>query len=355
MAEEDQDQKTEQPTGKRLDEARERGQLPISREIGYLTSFVGILIVVKWLAPGMASQLMLTLRVFIESPHAFVVDDHGLQTIAYNAMSQVALITALIFLVMLAFIIVGFMMQTGFFASTQLITPDLGKLSLVNGIKRLFSINSIVELIKSFGKLIVLGSAVFFILMPLVGVLPNFVGRPLLESVSFLHSQAVHMLIVLLAIFMLIAIADLFYQRYAYIKNLKMSKSEIKDEYKQSEGDPLIKNRIRQLRAEKARKRMMAQVPRADVVITNPTHYAVALKYESGKNTAPVVLAKGINLIAQRIRELAEENNVTLVSNPPLARALYDTVELDEEIPTQHYRAVAEIISYVYKLKKKKI
>lgn len=355
MAEEDQDQKTEQPTGKRLEEARERGQLPVSREVGYLTSFVGIFIVVKWLAPGMASQLMMALRVFLESPHAFTIDDHGLQTLALDTILQVGLITMLIFIVLLVAIISGYVMQTGLFVSTNLITPDITKLSLLKGLKRLFSGQSLAELVKSFGKLVVLGGAVFLILAPMVPNLPDFVGKPLMSSVEFLHQQAIHLIIVLLMIYMLIALGDLFYQRYTYIKNLKMTKTEVKDEYKQQEGDPLVKGRLRQIRMEKARRRMMAQVPRADVVITNPTHYAIALKYESGKTAAPVVLAKGIDRIAQRIREVAEENQVTLVSNPPLARALYDTVEIDQEIPTQHYRAVAEVISYVYKLKKKKI
>jgi flagellar biosynthetic protein FlhB len=176
-----------------------------------------------------------------------------------------------------------------------------------------------------------------------------------MDSIAFLHKQAVHLVLVLLVVFTLIAAGDLFYQRYQYIKGLRMTKAEVKDEYKQQEGDPIIKSRLRQMRLEKARKRMMAQVPKADVVITNPTHYAVALKYDSGKMAAPTVLAKGIDRVAERIRELAEENKIALVSNPPLARALYDTVEIDKEIPAAHYRAVAEVISYVYKLKKHKI
>jgi flagellar biosynthetic protein FlhB len=355
MAEEDQDQKTEYPTGKRLDEARERGQLPISREVGYLASLIGILIVINWLGPDMVQRLIMILRVFLESPHAFVVDDHGLQTIAYTTIVQVALASGLIFLVMAALGVLGFMVQTGFFASTQLITPDFGKLSPLNGLKRLFSLQSLVELGKSFGKLVILGLVVFSTLYPLVSNLPAFTGRPLMDSVGFLHKEAVHLIIVLMLVFAVIAFGDMLYQRYTYIKNLKMTKTEVKDEYKQQEGDPMIKGRLRQMRLEKARKRMMAQVPKADVVITNPTHYAVALKYDSSKAAAPVVLAKGTDRIAERIREVAEENKITLVSNPPLARALYDTVDIDKEIPTQHYRAVAEIISYVYKLKKKKI
>jgi flagellar biosynthesis protein FlhB len=353
MAEEDQDQKTEQPTGKRLSEARERGQLPVSREIGAWASFLGTLITVTWLAPGMSRQLIAVLRVFLEAPHGFIVDDLGMQTIIFNALVQVGLATALIFVVMAALVVTGHMVQTGFFASTQLITPDFSRLSLIKGWKRLASVNSLVELVKSFGKLVVLGLAVFLTLWPLVGDLPGFTGRPLMESVAFLHKQAIHLLIILLLVFTVIAIGDLFYQRYTYIKGLKMTKAEVKDEYRQQEGDPIVKSRLRQIRLEKARKRMMAQVPKADVVITNPTHYAVALKYDSSKNTAPVVLAKGVDRIAERIREVAEEYKITLVSNPPLSRALYDTVEIDHEIPTQYYRAVAEVISYVYKLKKK--
>ena len=355
MAEEDQDQKTEQPTSKRLDEAREKGQLPISREIGNLASFVGILLVVKWLAPGMAGHLVQTLRIFIEAPHAFVIDDHGIQTLAYDTALQVGMVTGLIFLVMAISIIGGHLVQTGLFASANLLVPDLSRLSPLNGLKRLFSANSLVELAKSFGKLIFLGTAVFIILWRLRPTLPGLVAVPLMESVEFLYQQAVHIIIVLLFIFMLIAVGDLFFQRYTYIKNLKMTKAEVKDEYRQQEGDPLIKGRLRSIRLERARKRMIAQVPKADVVITNPTHYAVALKYESGKTAAPVVLAKGVDRVAERIREVAEESAITIVSNPPLARVLYDTVDIDQEIPTQHYKAVAEIISYVYKLKKRKI
>jgi flagellar biosynthetic protein FlhB len=191
-------------------------------------------------------------------------------------------------------------------------------------------------------------------LLPVVNEIPTLTGLSLLDILAYMHSHAVHMIIVLLLIFTVIAVADLYYQRFTYIKNLKMTKAEVKDEFKQQEGDPMIKSRLRQIRIEKARKRMMAQVPKADVVITNPTHYAVALQYDNAKMAAPTVIAKGMNLIATRIRELAEEHKVPLVSNPPLARILYDTVELDQQIPTQHYRAVAEVISFVYKLKKKR-
>ncbi len=169
---------------------------------------------------------------------------------------------------------------------------------------------------------------------------------------EFLEKKTVYLIAMILLGFTIIAAADLFYTRYSYIKSLRMTKTEVKDEFKQQEGDPMIKSRLRQIRTEKARKRMMAQVPKADVIITNPTHYAVALQYDGASMNAPVVIAKGINLIAERIRDMAQEHRIPLVSNPPLARALHDGVNIDQPIPMQYYRAVAEIISYVYKLRK---
>jgi flagellar biosynthetic protein FlhB len=354
MAEEEQDQRTEHPTSKRLDEARERGQLPISREIVSWTVILAILIIVAWIGPDMVRRILLTLRIFIEAPHAFILDDQGLQTVIFNSLGQVAMAAGLTFVVLAAAVILGYMSQTGLFASAELIKFDFARLSPVNGLKRLFSLNTLVEVAKSMGKLVLLGGTVFIVFWPLIGNLPALTGLPLLGSMDFLHHQAIRLIIILLLVFTLIALGDLFYQRHQYIKNLRMTKAEVKDEFKQQEGDPMIKGRLRQIRLEKARKRMMAQVPKADVVVTNPTHYAVALQYDNMKMAAPMVLAKGVDRIAARIRETAEEHKIPVITNPPLARAIYETVDIDEEIPTQHYRAVAEIISFVYKLKKRK-
>ena len=354
MAEDEQDQRTEHPTGKRLGEAREKGQLPISREAAAWASFMAIFLIILWLAPNMARDMPAVLSGFLEFPHTLSLDDQNLQTVIFDSIGHVAMASGLIFLLLAAAAILGTLWQTGLFASTQLITPNFERLSLTNGIKKLFSLNNLVELGKAVGKLLLLGFTAFIVMRPVVNELPSLTGLPFLVTMDFLHREAVRLTIILLLVFTVIAVADYFYQNYAYIKNLKMTKAEVKDEYRQQEGDPMIKGRLRQIRLEKARKRMMAQVPKADVVITNPTHYAVALAYDNKNMTAPTVLAKGINQTAERIRDVAEENKIALVSNPPLARALYDTVEIDQEIPTQHYRAVAEIISYVYKLKKRK-
>lgn len=355
MAEEDQDQKTEQPTGKRLSEARERGQVPISRETSAWVLFLAILLVVGWLGPPMAQRVVDILKAFIAVPHTLSLDSRGLQSVLLDTAIQIAMATGVVFLVLLIAAVLGVMVQTGFYASFESLVPDLGRLSPMHGIKRLFSLSSLVELGKSIGKLVVIGFMVFSTLWPVINEIPDFTGRPLMDLLAYLHHQAVHLIIMLMLVFTAIAAGDLYYQRFQYTKNLRMTKAEVKDEYRQQEGDPLIKSRLRQIRMEKARKRMMAQVPKADVVVTNPTHYAIAMQYDSKKMKAPVVIAKGIDQVAMRIRELADEHKIPLISNPPLARTLYDTVELDREIPTNLYKAVAEIISFVYKLKRKKI
>jgi len=354
MAEDDDKElKTEDPTGKRLDEAREHGQVPISREATTWVSMLGILVVIAWVVPTIMAKMAVFLRSLLESLPTFSLNEDNAQPLFFYIAGQVGLIIAVAFLILGAAAIAGVMVQTGFFFSLDLLAPDFSRLMPGRGIKKLFSPASLVELGKGLGKLLFLGSIAFFVLAPVASQAPTFSGMPFDAILLFLHKQTLHLLEMLLLAFTVIAVIDIIYTNYQYIKNLKMTKVEVKDEMKQQEGDPMIKGRLRQLRIEKARRRMMAQVPKADVVITNPTHYAVALQYDSTKMPAPLVLAKGINLVAERIREIAEENRVPLVSNPPLARILHDTVEVDHQIPTQHYRAVAEVISYVYKLKKR--
>jgi flagellar biosynthetic protein FlhB len=353
MADQDQDQKTEEPSGKRLDEAREHGQLPISREVAMGVSLLGILVVMVLVVPLMSRQLLDFLRTFLESPHDIVLDENTVQPLFFEILIKMGMITGVAFLLLMGSIILGYMAQTGFFFALDLLTPDFERLMPSRGLQRLFSLSALVELGKSLGKLAFLGGMAFIVLAPIATKSPDYTGFPIEVILAFLQKNVIYLIEMLLLVFVAIAALDFFYTRFQYIRGLRMTKAEVKDEFRQQEGDPMIKARLRQMRLERSRKRMMAKVPQADVVITNPTHYAIALQYEAGKMDAPVLIAKGINLIALRIRELAEENHVPIVSNPPLARALYGTVELDQQIPTQHYRAVAEIISYVYKLKKR--
>ncbi len=353
MAEEDQDQKTEEPTQKRLDEARDEGQLPISREMATWWLFISVLIVITWMIPDMGGKLVGSLRPFIEMPHAISLEGNGIQHALANVLGKVGLASIIVFSLLAASVIIGTMVQTGFYFNTANVKFHPEKLNPLKGLKNIFSTAALAELLKSFVKLVVVGIVAFFVLWPLFNVMPHMIGFDIIQILRFLHKEAIHLIVIIMLVVTLIAVADIVYQRMRYYKGLRMTKQEVKDEYKQMEGDPMIKSRLRSIRLERARRRMMAAVPKADVVVTNPTHYAVALQYDNLSMAAPKVVAKGINRIAERIRAVAEENEVPLVSNPPLARALYDTVEVDDIIAPEHYRAVAEVISFVYKLKKK--
>jgi flagellar biosynthetic protein FlhB len=207
------------------------------------------------------------------------------------------------------------------------------------------------ELIKGFVKMTVVGIVCYIILKPMMISVEHYAGMPMELLLSEIQYLVVRLFLWVTIIMFFLAGGDLFYQRFQYAKKMKMSKHDQKEEYKQQEGDPIVKGRLRQMRFDKARQRMMQAVPRADVVVTNPTHFAVALKYDQSAMAAPVVLAKGADAVAAKIREIANENDIPIVENPPLARALFASVEIDQEIPPEHYKAMAEVISYVFKLK----
>lgn len=349
----DQDSKTEEPTGKRLDEARKEGNVPMSREMSAWFLFLGMIIVMQWFGPALGTRMRESMRVFIEKPEQISIEGGGLQNALMGIVSSVAFTGVGVFGVLLVLAVLGTMLQTGFYVGAGRLKMKIENLAPSKGLKKLFSMNSVSELVKSFFKLVVLGYVCYIILKPVYFQLPQLSNLGLMSGIAFLHEEAVHLVLILLLVITVIAVADLLYVRYQYFKGLRMTKQEVKDEHKQMEGDPMIKGRIRSLRIEKARRRMMAKVPNASVIITNPTHYAVALQYDGEKMAAPVLVAKGVDRLALRIREVGEENEVPVVSNPPLARALHDNVDLDEPIQPEHYRAVAEVISFVYKMKKK--
>jgi len=243
--------------------------------------------------------------------------------------------------------------QTKLLFSTKTLEFKFDRINPLQGFKKLFSMRSIVEIIKSILKITVLIYVIYSILKKEMNLLPRMMDMTFEETAS--KTGAIIMEIVIKAgvIFMFLAIADYVYQWWQYEKNLRMTKQEIKDEFKQTEGDPQIKNRIRALQLQRAKQRMMQKVPQADVVIRNPTHFAVAIKYDQSVNRAPLVVAKGADNLALMIVKVAEENGVYVTENKPLARALYETVDLDREVPEQFYRAIAEVLAFVYNLKKK--
>lgn len=254
------------------------------------------------------------------------------------------------FLIGVATSIIINMLQFKFQISTKPLQPKFSKLNPVSGMKKLFSKEKIVELIKSIAKIILIMAVVYNTIKGDWVYLVKFYQMPLTQAIELIGSIVINMGLKISLVFMVIAFADLFYQRWKFHEDIKMSKQEVKDEYKNAEGDPQIKGKIRQKMREASQRRMMQDVPKADVVITNPTHYAVAIRYDANEGSAPKVLAKGADFVAQKIKEIARENNVEIVENKPLARMLYANVEIGQEVPPELYQSVAEVLALVYKM-----
>ncbi|MFP4097584.1 MAG: flagellar biosynthesis protein FlhB [Alphaproteobacteria bacterium] len=349
----DDSQKTEDPTPKKLEEARKRGQVALSREVNNWVMICAATILVIALAGSMFTQLKETMALYIEQAHALPQAPGGLGIVLGGATKKVMSIMILPFLVLLVAAFLAPFLQVGPLFAPEVIKPDFKKISPISGFSRLFSLRSLMEFAKGVAKITIVGAVATAVLYPYLGQFEHLIDLPMIMVLDELRFMVIRMLIGILIVLAIIAGIDLVYQRYEYNKKMRMSRQEVRDEYKQSEGDPHIKGKLRQLRLERARRRMMQAVPTADVVITNPTHYSIALKYDPQESPAPIVVAKGINETALRIREIAKENDIILYEDKPLARALYDAVELEDMIPVEYFKAVAEIISYVFKLKGK--
>jgi flagellar biosynthesis protein FlhB len=348
---EDSEDKTEDPTQKRLDEALDRGDVVKSQEINTWFVIAAATLLMTTFSGSIASAVMIPLRNLIENSWMIHTDGAGLLVLARSLMFAVVSAIGIPILMLMLAAVGSNMIQHRLVWSTQPLTPELSKISPLAGFKRLFSKHAAVNFLKGLFKLALLGSVMTMILWPQRLRLESMVHMDptVLLGVSFsLVEQLMGSVVALLA---LVAIADYAFQYRQWYEKHKMSVQEVKEEYKQSEGDPHIKGRIRQLRQAKMRKRMMAAVPKASVIITNPTHYSVALAYERGMS-APVCVAKGVDNIAFKIREVARAHDIPIIENVPLARSLYATVDIDEEIPTDHYQAVAEIIGYVMGLRR---
>src|SRR5579883_3460961 len=308
---EDSDQRTEAPSHKKLSEARQQGQIALSREVNTWFVLATATAVVTLVAPSIMTRIAVVLRSFIEMPDQMPTDRGGLGHIFSHACTTVGVIVAL----------------------------PLGMLTLAAIAGRLLQAG------------LVIGGVMALAVLPMMPGVDHFVGMEPMALLSELKGLLLRMIGGALGVVTVIAAGDYFFNRFEFMRKMRMTKQEVKEEHKQSDGDPVIRGRLRQLRMERARRRMMQAVPKADVVVTNPTHYAVAMKYDPAEMAAPIVVAKGADLVALAIRKLAQENDVAIVESPPLARALYAAVEVDQEIPPEHYRAVAEIISYVFRLK----
>jgi flagellar biosynthetic protein FlhB len=354
MAEQGDDaDKTEDPTQRRLEQAHEKGDVVKSIEVSTFFTLAAVTLIVA-MAGGPAIQGMVApLAGLIEHADDLAVDAGGLRRLLVMIVLAVGTSMVAPLLLMLVAGVAGNMIQHRLVFSAENLKPKFSKVSPLAGLKRLFSAEALVNFLKGVLKIGLIGGAMTMALWPERDRLDAMVTMDLSSILGLTQTLSVQMLGTMLAIMFVIAAGDFVWQRHRWMTRQKMSLQEIKDEFKQTEGDPIVKGKIKQLRLERSRKRMMAAIPTATVVVTNPTHFAVALKYESGMQ-APICVAKGADDVALRIRELAKEHKVTVVENPPLARALFATVEIDEMVPEHHYKAVAEVIGFVMKLKSKK-
>lgn len=353
MAEQDQDnsQRTEDPTQKRLDDALKRGDVVKSQEVNTWFIMAGATLVLIAFSGGMAAGLTTTLRGLIANAHQLRMDGNGLLWLAGKLGGELIAVLAIPFVLLALAALGANLVQHRLVWTTDVLMPKFNRVSPLAGLKRLFSAQALANFAKGLLKLVVVGAVLTALLWP---ERHRFEGMAwtdpaaILPLVQVLSLKLMGAVVALLAI---VAAADYLFQYRQWYTRQKMTLRELKDEFKESEGDPAIKGKIKQIRQGRMRKRMIAAVPKATVVITNPTHYSIALQYERGMD-APVCVAKGVDDLALKIREVAREHSVPIVENPPLARALHATVEVDQAITPEHYKAVAEVIGYVMKLRR---
>jgi len=343
--------RSEDPSAKRLEEALERGDVVKSQEVSTWFVIGAGALMLSAFSGQMSGGLSTTLRGIVANSYQIPVDSRGLMAMLSRIEGEVLSAIVLPLGVLALAALIGNVIQHRLVWSAESLSPKFSKISPLAGAKRLFSMQALVNFIKGLVKILGLGAVMTALLWPQRHRLDGMVSTDILSTLVLTRSLALDMMGAVVAILFLIAAADYLYQYRTWFERQKMSMRELKEEFKQTEGDPMIKGKIRQLRQQRMRKRMMAAVPKASVVITNPTHYAVALQYEKGME-APICVAKGADNMALKIREIAKQHSVPIVENPPLARALHASVEVDDEIPTEHYKAVAEVIGYIAKLRR---
>lgn len=345
-------EKTEEATPKRKAEARKKGQVAKSMEINSVFVIMAAFLTLKVIGSYIVDQLTGYMK--------FIYSNLVLADFTITSIEQVFIGFAIVFLktalpVMCVIVVVALavnFMQVGFAFSLEPLMPNFDKINPISGFGRLFSKRSLVELFKALLKIGIVGGFVYRFMMKQTKQIPSLISAELIDSLRLAGSLILDLVFNISAVLFVMAVFDYLYQWWENQQSMKMSKEDIKQEYKQTEGDPHLKGKIKERQRAMAMQRMMQDVPKADVVVTNPTHFAVALKYESTM-AAPIVVAKGQNLIAQRIKELAKESKVPIVENKMLARALYAGVEISHPVPQELYQAVAEVLAYVYKLKKR--
>ena len=352
MAGEDQE-KTEEATPKKIEDAKKDGNVPKSQDLsGFVTLVIaiGVLLAMLNFMKDQVISLYIYYSKFIGQPLTLPT----VKMIVVNTFGRALLMILPVCICVAVAGIIANVMQFGFIFTTKPIMPNFGKINPLKGLKNLFSMKKAIESVKIVVKVSIVFGVGFYFFLQFIKELPHTLFFSMFDQLAWLKEKLIILVSVMLFILFVIGLADLLIVRFQYFKDLRMSKQEIKDEYKQMEGDPQVKGRIRQAQMRAAKRRMMQNIPQADVVITNPTHYAVAIRYDKSRDEAPIILAKGVDFLALQIKKVAVENGVQIYENPPLARELYRVCEVDDTIPAHLFRAVAEVLSFVYMSNKQK-
>lgn len=344
-------EKSEEPTGRRLSQAREEGNIAKSKELPTAFIFIAIAGFMYYYAPNVLEQIQEIMRELFLIGKTEVDVHFTIQLLYFLVISMTKLLLPITGLLLVVSMVAN-IAQVGFVYTPKALKPKLDSLNPIKGFGKLFSKKSLVELLKSLFKIFVIGFVAYLIVKGKIPTILALIDADPMDSIHFFGLLIYELFMKIGVLVLILSLIDYMYQKWQTNQDLKMTKQEVKEENKQMEGDPLVKQRIRSMQREMARKRMMENVPQADVVVTNPTHYAVALRYSLGKDSAPVVVAKGQRLVALRIREIAMKNRILVHREPPLARALFKTVDIGEEIPENLYKAVAEILAMVDKFKR---
>lgn len=346
-------EKTEKATPKKKQDARKKGQVAKSQDVNTAVVLLAVFLFLMFFGKTMTERMIGVLRQALQNYMLMDLTEKNIESILFEILAELAIFLGPVMMVALIAGVAANYAQVGFMFSTEAIQMKLEKINPISGFKRIFSMRAIVELIKSILKISFIGLIAFSILWSRMDEVLLLSSKSLAAALGTIASLTLQMGLFASGALLFLSLLDYLYQKYDFEKSIRMSKQDLKDEYKNIEGDPLIKSKIKQRQREMAMRRMMQEVPKADVVITNPTHFAIALKYDDQKSDAPIVVAKGVDFLAQKIKLIAKENEVVTVENRPLARALYSQTEIGDAIPEEFFKAVAEILAFVYQTKNK--
>lgn len=352
-------EKTEQPTSKKIEDARKEGQVAKSQELGNAVSLIALFLILKIAGTSMGENFVSIFQMVYDAIPNFTkmvsgeIPKRDYAQIMSTVMLRMVIMLLPVFIIGVVSGVAVNILQVRWHPTTKPLQPKFDKLNPANGFKRLFSKEKLMDLLKAIIKIVLIFYVVWSYMKGKAGMLLLLYDYPMTEAVALVSSTVIDLGLRVSFIYLIFGLADFGYQKWKFRQDMMMTKQEVKDEWKNSEGDPQVKQKIRQKMMEVSRSRMMQEVPKADVVITNPTHYAVALKYDTERAAAPIVVAKGQDFLAQKIKEAARENDVEIVENKPLARMLYHNVEIGAVIPPELYQSVAEVLAFVYNLRKK--